>query len=258
MLTELIKGFKNRRIWIFLSLLEIKNRYVGSFIGPFWITISQIVLVFSIGYIYGGIFNIPPETYMPFLTCGFCCWNLINGTLNEGTKCFSGHKEFLNELSITPITFVYKVVCSNLVIFFHNFFSIFFIFYLTKYPYSPIFLLFIIGVFFILINGILVVTTLATLSERFRDIPSFVTNIMQIGFFVTPIIWDPISFKSRAIIILKLNPFWYFVSAARDPLLGRMPEISTYLILIVITIINFFIARYVYKKYSKRIIYWMQ
>lgn len=258
MLSLLIEGYKNRRIWLFLSFLEIKNRYVGSFLGPFWITISQIVLVFSIGYIYGGIFNIPPETYMPFLTCGFCCWNLINGCINEGSKCFSGHKEFLNELCISPMTFIYKVVFSNLIIFFHNFFSIFFIFYLTKYPYSPIFLLSLVGVIFILINAMLVIATLATISERFRDIPSLVTNIMQISFFVTPIIWDPISFKSRAIIILKLNPFWYFISAARDPLLGRMPELNTYYILLAITAINFLIARYVYKKFSKRIIYWMQ
>ena len=31
-----------------LSFQEIKTRYVGSYLGPFWITITQIILVISI------------------------------------------------------------------------------------------------------------------------------------------------------------------------------------------------------------------
>ena len=50
-------------------LSKIKSRYVGSYIGPFWITITQIILVISIGYIYGGMFNIPLKNIL--LTYGF-------------------------------------------------------------------------------------------------------------------------------------------------------------------------------------------
>ena len=107
-------------------------------------------------------------------------------------------------------------------------------------------------------NGFFLIISIGIICERFRDIPSLITNILQISFFVTPIIWDPMNFKSRAIIILKLNPFWHFIEAARAPLLGRTVEIETYLILLIITFFNFLLALFMYKKFSKKIIYWMQ
>ena len=94
MIDDIFFSFLKYRIWSFLSYQEIKSRYVGSYIGPFWITITQIILVISIGYIYGGMFNIPPEKYMPFLTCGFVYWNLITGIINEV-------QEFMVQIRVT-------------------------------------------------------------------------------------------------------------------------------------------------------------
>ena len=234
MLNELINAVKKYKIWTYLSFQEIKTRYVGSYLGPFWITITQIILVISIGYIYGGIFNIPPEEYMPFLTCGFVYWNLISGILNEGTRVFGSNRNYLNEIKISPLLFCLKNVCSNTIV------------------------LSFIGLFFVCINGFLAIITIGIICERFRDIPSLITNILQISFFVTPIIWDPINFKSRAVIILQLNPFWHFIEAARAPLLGREVELYTYLTIIMLTFVNFFIAYFTYKKFSNKIIYWLQ
>tara|TARA_B100000989_G_scaffold70706_1_gene49511 strand:- start:13498 stop:14274 length:777 start_codon:yes stop_codon:yes gene_type:complete len=258
MIDDIFFSFRKYRIWSFLSYQEIKSRYVGSYIGPFWITITQIILVISIGYIYGGMFNIPPEKYMPFLTCGFVYWNLITGIINEGTRVYGSNKGYLSEINLNPVIFIFKNVFSNTIIFFHNFIAVFVIFYLTDYDYTYLFFLSIIGFFFIVVNGFFLIISIGIICERFRDIPSLITNILQISFFVTPIIWDPMNFKSRAIIILKLNPFWHFIEAARAPLLGRTVEIETYLILLIITFFNFLLALFMYKKFSKKIIYWMQ
>ncbi len=258
MLNEFINAIKKYKIWTYLSFQEIKTRYVGSYLGPFWITITQIILVISIGYIYGGIFSIPPEEYMPFLTCGFVYWNLISGILNEGTRVFGSNRNYLNEIKISPLLFCLKNVCSNTIVFLHNFLAVFVIFYLTDYEYTSRFFLSFIGLFFICINGFLAIITIGIICERFRDIPSLITNILQISFFVTPIIWDPINFKSRAVIILQLNPFWHFIEAARAPLLGREVELYTYLTIIMLTFVNFFIAYFTYKKFSNKIIYWLQ
>ena len=258
LLKELIDALLKYKIWSYLAFTEVKSRYVGSFLGPFWITISQIVLVISIGYIYGGLFGIPPEKYMPFLTCGLISWNLISGILNEGTRCFGSNKAFLNEIQINPLVFCYKVVFSNLIALIHNSVAIIFIFLLTGYSFSILMPLSLIGLFFILINGVLAIITIGIVCERFRDIPSLISNILQISFFVTPIIWDPINFKSRIILILKLNPFYHFIEAIRAPLLGRTPDLDIYITLVFFTLINIILASLIYKKFSKKIIYWMQ
>jgi ABC-type polysaccharide/polyol phosphate export permease len=255
---DLVKGLLDYKIWFYLSLSEVRTRYIGSFLGPFWITISQTVLVISIGYIYGGLFGIPPEKYMPFLTCGLICWNLVQGILNEGTRCFGSHKSFLNEIKINPLVFCYKVVFSNFIILAHNSVSIAFIFLLTGYKFSILMPLSLIGFAFIFVNGVLSIIIIGILCERFRDIPSLISNILQISFFITPIIWDPIQFKTRAVLFLKLNPFYHFIEATRAPLLGIIPDMDTYFFLIAITLANTFAASIIYKNFSKKIIYWMQ
>lgn len=258
LINKLYDAFLNYKTWTYLAKIEIKSKYVGSVLGPFWITITQIVLVVSIGYIYGGLFNIPPERYMPFLTCGLISWSLISGILNEGTRCFGSNKAFINEIKVNPLIFCYKIVLGNFIIFIHNSIAIIFIFLLTGYEFSILMLFGLIGLFFILINGVLAIITIGIICERFRDIPSLISNVLQISFFITPIIWDPITFKSRVIIILKLNPFFHFIEATRSPLLGRMPDVDIYFILMAITLVNFLIASIIYNKFSNKIVYWIQ
>ena len=183
MINEFINAIKKYRIWTYLSFQEIKTRYVGSYLGPFWITITQIILVISIGYIYGGIFNIPPEEYMPFLTCGFVYWNLISGILNEGTRVFGSNRNYLNEIKISLLLFCLKNVCSNTIVFFHNFLAVFVIFYLTEYEYTLRFF-YRLWFNFYMYQWFFSYNYYWIICERFRDIPSLITNILQISFLL--------------------------------------------------------------------------
>ena len=46
----------------------------------------------------------------------------------------------------------------------------------------------------------------------FRDLVQFVNSIMQISFFLTPILWIPVLVKSNLIHFLKYNPFYYIIN----------------------------------------------
>ncbi len=50
-----------------LAWLDIKLRYRGSLLGPFWLTLSTGVMVGSMGVIYAGLFKINLHDYLPFL-----------------------------------------------------------------------------------------------------------------------------------------------------------------------------------------------
>ena len=59
---------------------------------------------------------------------------------------------------------------------------------------------------------------------RFRDIPQIVASVMQIAFFMTPIIWKPELLGHTAARLLPLNPFFAFLEIVRAPLLGTVPD----------------------------------
>jgi lipopolysaccharide transport system permease protein len=57
-------------MWTALALQDMKIRYRGSLLGPFWVTISTLVMVVSMGLVYSHLFHTTPIAYMPYLGLG--------------------------------------------------------------------------------------------------------------------------------------------------------------------------------------------
>jgi lipopolysaccharide transport system permease protein len=66
------------------------------------------------------------------------------------------------------------------------------------------------------------------LCARFRDIPPIIGSVMQMAFFVTPVIWKPELIGEKAW-LLPLNPFFTLLEVVRGPLLGTIPDRYIYL-----------------------------
>ena len=53
-----------------MLLQDVKLRYRGSILGPFWLTLSTLILVAAMGGIYARLFGMEVSHYLPFLTIG--------------------------------------------------------------------------------------------------------------------------------------------------------------------------------------------
>ena len=69
---------------------------------------------------------------------------------------------------------------------------------------------------------------LGAFCARFRDIMPIVNSVMQIAFFMTPVIWKPEQLGS-GVEKLPLNPFFDLLEIVRSPLLGQLPTPMTWL-----------------------------
>jgi lipopolysaccharide transport system permease protein len=72
------------------------------------------------------------------------------------------------------------------------------------------------------IDGFAACILLGSLCARFRDIPPIVNSIMQIAFFITPIMWQPQQLGANAWWV-PFNPFDSLLEIVRQPLLGFAP-----------------------------------
>jgi lipopolysaccharide transport system permease protein len=70
--------------------------------------------------------------------------------------------------------------------------------------------------------------TVSSASVLFRDLRDIVANLMQLGFFVTPIIYLIDNIPSRGLrAVLRMNPMTPFVVSYQDILFfGRLPNLS--------------------------------
>ncbi len=64
---------------------------------------------------------------------------------------------------------------------------------------------------------------------RFRDVSQVISNIIQIAFFLTPIIWQPSQGRVSQEFIL-LNPFYHMIELLRAPLLGHPPTLLNWVV----------------------------
>jgi len=108
----------------------------------------------------------------------------------------------------------------------------------------------------VVLNGTIVSFSIGIISARFRDIPQLIASIVQILFFLTPVFWKPESLKGHAY-ITDFNPFFHLLEIVRAPLLGNLPSTTSYLAVMLLTLINLAIASAFFSRFRARIAYWI-
>jgi len=254
--SDIWSGWQRYTLWGTMGFQDIRQRYRRSVIGPFWLTISMGIMVGALGFLYGTIFKQEMHDYLPYLCAGFVIWGLISNLVLEGTGAFIVGEGLIKQLAAPLSVHVYRVAWSNLIIFFHNIW-IFFIVALW-YGKNPgwVVLLSIPALVVVVINGVWMGLLFGLLSARFRDIPQIVASVVQVMFFVTPIIWRPDMLPGRAF-ILDLNPFYYLVQLIRAPLLGHVPDARIWFGVLLITVAGWGVALLFYTVYRWRLAYWV-
>lgn len=70
---DLKKASLQYNVWLHLGLLEVKQRYRRSVLGPWWISISMLIFIVAMGKIFSQLFNQRLADYIPFLQQVFYC-----------------------------------------------------------------------------------------------------------------------------------------------------------------------------------------
>ena len=241
-----------------LAYADVRNRYRRSIIGPFWITIAMGVMVASIGFVFGSLFKSPMQEFLPFITVGLIIWAYITGTIQEGSMSFIDAEGTIKQLHMPMFVHVLRVLFRNLIILAHNALIFPLVLFLMNGHFSVSSLLFLPGLFLIFMCLSWITPLLAIICTRYRDVSQIIISILQVMFYLTPIIWMPALLTERVgEILLQFNPFFHFLEVTRAPLLGELPNPMSYIILIAMAILGWIISLYVYFKKCHRVAYWL-
>jgi ABC-type polysaccharide/polyol phosphate export permease len=256
-LDDLRAGMQQWLLWMTLGWLDVKQRYRRSMIGPFWITISMMVMVVALGVLYAGIFHQEVRSFLPYLAAGFIVWGFISSTITESTGTFVAAEGLLKQGGI-PLTFhVFRTIFRNFIISAHNLTVMLLIYVWQPSLLSWHLLLFIPGLALLIANFVWISIIVGVLCTRYRDLPPIVTNLLQIMVFISPIMYQPSSLPPDLQFVVRLNPIYYFVDVVRSPLLGLAPSYQTYLVLVVSFVAGSLLAFYCFARTRARVAYWV-
>jgi len=252
----LAKSINMPSLWIMMAWQDVRQRYRGSLIGPFWITGSLAATSLGIGLLYSKILGTDPKSFVPFVTAGLFVWTLISLTIIEGCGAFLSAASLLRNSPLPIYIHVFRAVTRNLVVLAHNVVVLVAVFLFFRVVPTPAALLAIPGLLLLVANLTWIVFIVATLSARFRDIPQVVTYGVQFAIFVTPVFWPPESLRHNHAVLLG-NPFYYMLEVVRGPLLGTAPAPTTWFFLLGMLAFGLVLSAVVAAKFGRKIVFWV-
>jgi len=211
-----------RLIWS-LGFFDIVLRYRGSVLGPFWLTLSTAIMIAALGFLYSALFHTNLQSYLPFLALSMILWAFLSTIVSEACTCFMQAEATIRSLRLPYFLYAGRMLVRNVLVLAHNFPVIAAVFLIFSVRPGMAAFYAVPGFALWLLDGIAVAFLLGAICARFRDIPPIVASVMQIGFFVSPIIWEPTTLNPRWRHLLPINPFYTLLEVVRGPLLDQAP-----------------------------------
>jgi len=97
-LEDLGQGLGRWRLPFALARMDIRNRYRGSVLGPFWLTLSTAVMLISLGFLYSQLFRLELREYLPFLAVSLILWSIISSMVTEGSNSLTDQEGVIRQM----------------------------------------------------------------------------------------------------------------------------------------------------------------
>ena len=117
---DLVEGMSKSWMWSAMAMQDIRMRYRGSLLGPFWLTISMVIMIAAMGVIYARLFNMEITRYLPFLTVGLVIWNFVSTVIIEGCQTFLSAQNVITQVRMPFSVHAWRTVYRNLIVLAHN------------------------------------------------------------------------------------------------------------------------------------------
>ena len=259
---DLAGGWQQRQLWGHLAWQDIRQRYRRSVLGPIWITISMAVTAVALGVLYAGLFGNDLAVQLPYILVGFIVWAFISGCISEGSEVFIANEGLIKQLPAPLSVHVYRLTWRQVLFFAHN--LIVYAVMLVVFPQSlgwasltaiPAFLL-------LAVNGAWVALLLGIVTTRFRDLSPIVQSLVQLLFFLTPIVWIYDDLLKNAAVaerarLVEFNPLLHFIEIVRQPMLGHEQHLRHWIVVLVITVVGWALTMFALRRYRSRVAYWV-
>jgi len=183
---ESSKIFKNA---YHLALSDTKARYKKSVIGPLWLTLTNLIGILGLGFVWGSLMQENLSEFIPQLAVGLVCWNLISGVLLDASNVFVRQSSIIRNIATPYWFFSMRGFAKHIINLFHNFLILFGIsvYYSIKISKAIVFLP--IGLLLLILNLYWIYHGLGLLGARFRDVELMMASFVPFLFFVSPVIF---------------------------------------------------------------------
>lgn len=254
---DLAQALSRWWLWTALGWSDVRQRHSGSVLGSLWISLNIVLMVACLTLVFADALGDSVRSYAPYVAIGLVLWQFLAASLNEGAIVFVGAAETIRNTRLPLSVHVLRLVWRNLAVLAHH--AILLPVLLILFRVAPardawqvlpgLALLALFGFF----SGLL----LGLLGARFRDVAPILANLLQLLFFLTPVLWEPSAIGPQIARLAAFNPLAAFIDIIRAPLLGGATSPAAWPIALAVTAATATAAWIALAAMRRRIPYWI-
>lgn len=213
-----------RELFYFFTWRDIKIKYKQTFLGFLWAVLQPLLMMIVFTFFFGRALNIPSQSlpYPVFVFSGLLLWNSFSSGLSSASNSMVNNASIIKKIYFPRLVIPVSAILVALFDFLMSF--IVFIGLLVYYqvPVSldalwcwPLAL--VLSAVATLGPGCL----LAALNVKYRDFRYVLPFLIQVLFFLTPVIY-PVTFLKHSALqyVLVANPVYAAIELFRLPIAG--------------------------------------
>ncbi len=232
---------------------DLRGKYKKSILGFLWTLINPLLTVLIYAIIFPHIMKNHTDNYWLFLLCGMFAWNWFIACIHQGVVSITNNEYLLKKVKFPAIILPLSIVTSELINYLITCLIILscLIIFNVGISWHLIFLPLIVLVQYLFTLGI--VFLISALNKYAKDIENISIFVVNLLFYLTPILYTVNSFPNWRLIIFKLNVFTYLINSYRDVFFyHQIPDLQALIIILIISLIFTIISYVIFNKLSKK------
>jgi len=232
---------------------DLKVKYQSSVLGFAWSMLNPLLMMLVLYAVFNNIFRFEQEHFALYLLIGIIAWRfLANGTMTA-MGSIVGKSSLVTKIFIPREVLTFSMTMSAFISSILEFLVLIPLLLILGVSLSFTVLLFpvIHILFFVMVYGVSLV--LASLYVYYRDLNQIWDILLQVGFYLAPIIYPLSLVPEKYIFYYMLNPVTRLMVMYRDILLySTIPSALDFLIVAMCGLIFLIIGTMIFRKLSPR------
>lgn len=219
------KLWAHRDLLYFLAARDIQVRYKQTALGAFWAVLQPFVMMVVLSVFFGRVFDMSQKTSVPypvFVYAGLLPWMFFAAAVTASTNSLVTNANMLRKVYFPRIAVPVAAVGAPLLDYAVSFSVLLGL--MGWYGVVPTGQLLVLPVCVLItvVAALGVGVLLSGLTVSYRDFRYVVPFMIQVWFFVTPVIWPVSVVPERYHWLLRLNPMGGTIEAFRASVLGEV------------------------------------
>lgn len=234
---------------------DFKERYFGTGLGQLWYVLSPIITIFIYTVIFSDFMKMKLNiidnsyAYSIYLVPGLLAWTSFSTVIMRLSTSIFEKANMIKKINVPMHTFQLSIIITEFALFSLSI-SLGIIFLLIVNQSVTLSFLWMMPVMILqTIFAFSLGVILSLFTPFFKDLKEAIPIVVQLWFWMTPIIYMREMIENKYPSLLTYNPFYYFVHIYQDIFLySKAPSFEAVAIIFVMTMLSLFLAAVLYKK----------